>query len=75
MSKATSCDDCRIVYGEHREEDIAPCPLLARAPALRDALRELLERYIYLVRESGVCRWDPETDLKVIAARAALDGL
>jgi hypothetical protein len=68
MSKATSCDDCRIVYGEHREEDIAPCPLHARAPALRDALRLLLEAE----------KLDDDAPALIAArqqAKAALDGL
>jgi hypothetical protein len=71
MSKATLSERVHeALVGTSSEHELCEA-----VEAMESALRELLERYIYLVRESGVCRWDPETDLKVIAARAALDGL
>ena len=46
--------------------------LIAAAPEMRDALRCLLRRYLELVNSGDAGNWNPEKELEVIDARAAL---
>lgn len=45
---------------------------MAAAPALVEASTELLARYVSLAGSGDCGLWDPETEIEVIAMRAAL---
>lgn len=60
----------RAPIGYFFQQDAAQ--LAASAPDLLAALKTFLEKYVEMV-DSGDCGfWDPETEEKVIAARAAI---
>ena len=46
--------------------------LIAAAPQLKDALIDMLDHYVGLVNSGDAGNWNPETETKVIAARAAI---
>jgi len=46
--------------------------LIAAAPDLKDALRDLLRHYVQLVNSGDAGNWDPETEIVVKDARKAL---
>jgi hypothetical protein len=84
MSKATKprlvafqpVDCCVVNYDIATEPDgVALCPLHARAPALRDALRQLLDAACTLADRASAGNDDRGFVAAVGAANAALDGL
>ena len=56
----------------HRDARHAAAELALKADACVDALRALLDRYTDIVNCGECCKWNPEREDQVIAARAAL---
>lgn len=50
----------------------ADAHLIAAAPAMAEALENILMRYVDMVNSGDCGHWDPETEIFVIEARAAL---
>lgn len=54
------------------EEIEATMALLESSPALFEALKQFVSEYVALINSGDCGNWDPETEEKVIKARAAL---
>lgn len=59
-------------YRSECETRDAAATLIASAPALVEALEDLLRGYVRTINDSEELCWDPEEASEVIAARAAL---
>lgn len=81
------CETCGDSWCEHctKPEDIDACDggvelqavrakgrIRDAAPELLEALNETLEHYLQLANSGDAGNWDPETEPKVIKARAAI---
>lgn len=59
----------RCATGEGAMENAC---LISAAPDLLDALKTFVAEYVELVESGDAGNWNPETEAKVIAARAAI---